>query len=195
MNKQKNMIVLFRYEQMLASEMIATIKRVEKECHGITQMYAKRIAIFQSENLPIMQGVEYDSDFYDFVAEMESVMGQIYIPTAKKILNNWYLWAKENLEAIRKIKPFEKSDNPIEKSDNPINWLIKNNFRIEHKCFAESATEEFIEEVKELMPQNSELYAKLKAAADEQYAGKIGERGFSYPYLVRVVAGFSEIWN
>lgn len=189
MNKQKNMIVLFRYEQMLASEMIATIKRVEKECHGITQMYAKRIAIFQSENLPIMQGVEYDSDFYDFVAEMESVMEcKIYIPTAKKILNNWYLWAKKNLEAIRKIKPFEKSENPID-------WLIKNNFRIEHKCFAESATEEFIEKVKELMPQNSELYAKLKAAADEQYAGKIGERGFSYPYLVNVVAGFWETWN
>lgn len=192
MNKLKNMIVLLRYEQkeskMLASEMIATIKRVEKECHGITQMYAKRIAIFQSENLPIMQGVEYDSDFYDFVAEMESVMGQIYIPTAKKILNNWYLWAKENLEAIRKIKPFEKSENPID-------WLIKNNFRIEHKCFAESATEEFIDKVKELMPQNSELYAKLKEAADEQYAGKIGERGFSYPYLVKVVAGFKENWN
>lgn len=192
MNKLKNMIVLLRYEQkeskMLASEMIATIKRVEKECHGITQMYAKRIAIFQSENLPIMQGVEYDSDFYDFVAEMESVMGQIYIPTAKKILNNWYLWAKENLEAIGKIKPFEKSKNPID-------WLIKNNFRIEHKCFAESATEEFIEKAKELMPQNSELYAKLKAAADEQYAGKIGERGFSYPYLIKVVAGFSENWN
>ena len=192
MNKLKNMIVLLRYEQkeskMLASEMIATIKRVEKECHGITQMYAKRIAIFQSENLPIMQGVEYDSDFYDFVAEMESVIGQIYIPTAKKILNNWYLWAKENLEAIRKIKPFEKSENPID-------WLIKNNFRIERKCFAESATEEFIEKVKELMPQNSGLYAKLKAAADEQYAGKIGERGFSYPYLVNVVAGFWETWN
>ena len=185
MNKQKNMIVLFRYEQMLASEMIATIKRVEKECHGITQMYAKRIAIFQSENLPIMQGVEYDSDFYDFVAEMESVMEcKIYIPTAKKILNNWYLWAKKNLEAIRKIKP-----KPFEKSENPIDWLIKNNFRIEHKYFAESATDEFIEKVKELMPQNSELYAKLKAAADEQYAGKIGERGFSYPYLVKVVAG------
>lgn len=191
MNKQKNMIVLFRYEQMLASEMIATIKRVEKECHGITQMYAKRIAIFQSENLPIMQGVEYDSDFYDFVAEMESVMEcKIYIPTAKKILNNWYLWAKKNLEAIRKIKP-----KPFEKSENLIDWLIKNNFRIEHKCFAESATDEFIEKAKELMPQNSELYAKLKAAADEQYAGKIGERGFSYPYLVNVVAGFSEIWN
>lgn len=189
MNKQKNMIVLFRYEQMLASEMIATIKRVEKECHGITQMYAKRIAIFQSENLPIMQGVEYDSDFYDFVAEMESIMEcKIYIPTAKKILNNWYLWAKKNLEAIRKLKPFEKSENPID-------WLIKNNFRIEHKCFAESATEEFIEKAKELMPQNSGLYAKLKAAADEQYAGKIGERGFSYPYLVNVVAGFWENWN
>lgn len=119
---------------MKSSEMIKTIKYVEKECHGITQMYAKRIASFQSEHLPIMQGVAYDSAFYNFVAEMERVMGcKIYIPTSKKILNNWYLWAKEILEAIRKIKPFKKADNPID-------WLIKNNFRIEHKCFAESAT-------------------------------------------------------
>lgn len=39
---------------MLASEMIATIKYVEREHHGITQMYSKRIVIFQSENLSVM---------------------------------------------------------------------------------------------------------------------------------------------
>ncbi|MGO5030160.1 MULTISPECIES: hypothetical protein [Agathobaculum] len=174
---------------MLASEMIATIKHVEKEHYGITQMYAKRIAIFQSENLPMTQGVEYDSAFYDFVAEMESVKKcKIYIPTAKKILNNWYLWAKDNLQALSKIEPFTYDPDPIQ-------LLIKNDFRVDYKCFAESATEESIEKIKGRMPQNSELFAKLKAVADKQYAETIGERGFSYPYLVKVVAGFCEVWN
>lgn len=173
---------------MLASEMIKTIKVVESEFHGITQMYAKRISIFQAENLPITQGVEYDEPFYDFVTEMECVMGcKIYIPTAKKIVNNWYLWAKNNIDALSKIEP-------IKPADNPIDWLIKNNFRIEHKCFAEDATEELIDKVRVLMPQNSELYARLKSVADKKYAAEIGERGFSYPYLVKVVAGFWEDW-
>lgn len=174
---------------MLASEMISTIKSVEKELHGITKMYPKRISIFQSEDLPLMQGVEYDSAFDDFVTEIEKVMEcKIYIPTAKKILNNWYLWAKDNLEALSKIEPLKKADNAID-------WLIKNNFRIDHKCFAENATEELIEKVKKQMPQSSELYLELKSIADKKYAEEIEERGFSYPYLVKVVAGFSKVWN
>lgn len=169
---------------MKSSEMIATIKYVEKEYHGNHSMYAERISIFQPQNLSMTQGVEYDSAFDEFVVEMQSAMdSKIYVPTAKKILNNWYLWAKENTEIIRK------------KADNSIDWLIKNNFRIEHKCFAENATKEFIETVKKIMPQDSELYAKLKMVADEHYAEQIGERGFSYPYLVKVVAGFSEAWD
>lgn len=172
---------------MLASDMISTIQFVEKECHGITKMYASRIKYFQRQNLPETQGVTYDEpSFSAFVKEMENEVKKVNIPTAKKILNNWYLWAKENLEALSKIEPFKKADNATE-------WLIKNNFRVDHKCFARSATEELIEKVKEQMPQNSEQYAELKSVADK--AEKIGERGFSYPYLVKVVAGFSEAWN
>lgn len=174
---------------MKANEMIETIKYIEKECHGITQMYAKRIAIFQSENLPIMQEVAYDEAFEEFHRELcETTGARVPIITAKKILNNWYLWAKENLEALRKIRPFEKASTPIE-------WLLKNDFRVDHRSFSKSATAEFIKKVKQQMPQNSQLYAQLKAAADKQYAGEIVKRGFSYPYLVKVVAGFYEAWN
>ena len=43
---------------MLASEMIAVIQYVEKTYHGITQMSTRRISFFQSQNLPVTQGVE-----------------------------------------------------------------------------------------------------------------------------------------
>ena len=173
---------------MKASEMVSIIKTVEKECIGL-DISAKRISLFQSENLPVTQEVEYDMGFYDFVKEMESVMQcKIYIPTAKKILNNWYLWAKSNLEALSKVEPFVDADNAID-------WLMKNNFRIDHKCFAKDATDKLIEKVKEQIPQDSELYAKLKSTADKTYTDEIGKRGFSYPYLVKVVAGFSEAWE
>lgn len=178
---------------MLASEMISTIKMVEKECHGITQMYSKRISIFQSENLPLMQGVQYDSAFEDFVAEIESVMEcKIYIPTAKKILNNWYLWAQNNLDALSKLEPLKSVDNM---KDNIIDWVIKNDFRIDHKAFAEIAREEFIEKIETQMPKNSELYFKLKSVADKKCIDEIGERGFSYSYLVKAIAGFSEFFK
>lgn len=174
---------------MKASEMISTIRYVEKEFHGITQMYAKRIAIFQSENLPMMQGVEYDDAFDEFHRELCEVTGaRVPVITAKKILNNWYLWAKDNLKALRNLQPFAKADTPID-------WLIHNNFRVDHKRFAESATEEYIEKVQELMPQDSGLYADLKSAADGTVEKTSGERGFSYPYLVKVVAGFWEAWD
>lgn len=171
---------------MKASEMIATIKYVEENHHGITKMYASRIKYFQRQNRSKTQGVTYDEPaFSDFIKEMEKEVKTVNMPTAKKILNNWFLWVQDNLEALSKIEPFVKADNAID-------WLIKNNFRVDHKCFAESATEELIKKVKEQMPQNSELYAKLKSVADKNY---VGERGFSYPYLVKVVAGFSETWN
>jgi hypothetical protein len=171
---------------MKASEMIATIKYVEENHHDIKKMYASRIKYFQRQNRSETQGVTYDEPaFSDFITEMEREVKKVNIPTAKKILNNWYLWAKNNLQALSKTEPFVKADNAID-------WLIKNNFRVDHKCFAESATEAFIDKVKEQMPQSSELYAKLKSVADKNYVGK---RGFSYPYLIKVVAGFSEAWN
>ncbi|MGO4370048.1 hypothetical protein AB4Z21_04475 [Paenibacillus sp. MCAF20] len=171
---------------MKSSEMIKTIKYVETNCHGINQMYKSRITYFQSQNLNKTQGVEYDSEFDDFVKELETVMEcKVYIPTAKKILNNWYLWAEENLDSIRKIEPFVKASEPIE-------WLILNHFRIEHASFVTDAKEESIQAVRDKMPKDSDLYKRLKDIADNQYPGK---RGFTYDYLVKVVAGFSEAWS
>lgn len=109
---------------MKASEMIATIKYVEKECHGITQMYASRINYFQNQNLPETQGVTYDEPFFsDFIKEMETKLKKVNRPTAKKILNNWYLWAKNNLEVLNKIEPFEKAD--ISHTNYEFNKFIK----------------------------------------------------------------------
>jgi hypothetical protein len=170
---------------MKASEMISTIKYVEKHCHGINQMYPTRISIFQKENLPVTQGVEYDAEFENWVIELEAVMEcKVYVPTARKILNNWYLWARDNLEALGTIKPFAKASDPI-------NWLILNDFRIEHAAFTNDVKEAAINEVIKIMPQDSDLFQNLKSAADKRYPGK---RGFTYPYLVKVVAGFSEAW-
>ncbi|MGO4540115.1 hypothetical protein [Paenibacillus sp. 2TAB19] len=171
---------------MKSSEMIKTIKYVETNCHGINQMYKSRITYFQTQNLNKTQGVEYDSEFEDFVKELETVMEcKVYIPTAKKILNNWYLWAEENLESLKKIEPFVKASEPIE-------WLILNHFRIEHATFSNDAKEDSIHAVRNKMPQDSDLYKRLKVIADKQYPGK---RGFTYEYLVKVVAGFSEAWS
>lgn len=172
---------------MLASEMISTITRVERENHGINRLYASRINWFQRQELSETQGVIYDEPFYsDFVREMENeIGGKINRPTAKKIVNNWYLWAKDNLDALSKIEPFKKADNAIE-------WLIINDFRIEHNVFARDATQTQIAKIQQLMPNNSELYQQLKAVADKN---QNGPRGFSYPYLVKVVAGFLEAWN
>lgn len=78
---------------MLASEMIPTITRVEKENHGINWLYASRIRLFQRRELSETQGVIYNEPFYsDFVRAMEKeIGGKINRPTAKKIVNNWNL--------------------------------------------------------------------------------------------------------
>jgi len=78
---------------MKVSKMIATIQLVEKN-----QWDASRIRYFQKQNLCETQGVIYDTAFGDFIKDLERVIGTVRIPTAKKILNNWYLWAKNSAE-------------------------------------------------------------------------------------------------
>lgn len=170
---------------MKSSEMISTIKYVEKHCHGINQMYISRISIFQTENLPETVAVEYDAEFDVLVKELEAVMEcKVYKPTAKKILNNWYIWAKNNLNAVRKIKPFVHTSDPID-------WLILNRFRIDHASFVRDVEEESINKIRDKMPKDSDLYKQLKTVADNKYPSK---RGSTYNYLVKVAAGFSEVW-
>ena len=171
---------------MLASEMIETIKHVEKNHHGINQMYASRINYFQSQNLSLTVEVEYDSAFDDFIADMEAALGgKVNLPTAKKILNNWYLWAEDNLERLSQLEPFVGASEPIE-------WLRKNNFRINHAQFAKEASEELIKEAREKLLRDSSLFKELKEVADRTYPGP---RGFNYDYLIKVVAGFSKGWT
>ncbi|PAF16982.1 hypothetical protein [Terribacillus saccharophilus] len=173
---------------MKAQEMLETIRHVEKVYHGITQMSKKRVKHFQREKSVMTVGVEYDSEFYLFIRKLKPVMGSnVYEPTAKKILNNWYLWATDSIKAPRRTEPFEYNTDPIE-------FLIKNDFRVDHKVFAKIANDnlQIVAEVKNKMPIDSILYRKLKNTADNAYPSP---RGFKYEYLVKVVAGFSVRWN
>ncbi|MDX5886404.1 hypothetical protein [Bacillus cereus group sp. BfR-BA-00999] len=172
---------------MKAKEMLKTIKYVEEKCHGITQMSKSRVRYFQRKNLPMMEGVEYDSSFDDFIQELKDVMGSgIAQITAKKILNNWYIWAEDNLNNLQSIPKFEHSSDPID-------FLIKNDFKVEHARFAKLAKDypNLIETVQIQMPKNSLLFQKLKNVADNTFPSP---RGFSYEYLTKVVAGFSSLW-
>jgi hypothetical protein len=164
--------------------MLETIRNVEKDYPGITQMSKKRVKHFQRENLAIMVGAEYDSEFYVFTRKLKLIMGSnVYEPTAKKILNNWYLWAKDNIKAKEETKPFEYDLDAIQ-------FLIKNNFRVEFKVFARLAKDnpQIVADVRKKMPKDSTLFQKLKTVADQAYPSS---RGFTYEYLVKVVAGFS----
>lgn len=173
---------------MKAKEMLKTIKYVEEQCHGITQMSKSRVRYFQRKNLPMMEGVEYDSSFDDFIQELKDVMGSgIAQITAKKILNNWYIWAEDNLNSFQSIPKFEQSSDPID-------FLIKNDFKVEHARFAKLAKDypDLIETFQIQMPKNSLLFQKLKNVTDSTFPSP---RGFSYEYLTKVVAGFSSLWR
>lgn len=92
---------------MKAKEMIDQIVDVEKNQHGINMMYPSRIAYFQRTTKydGVTVGCEYDHEFELFVGQMEQAIGgTIYRPTAKKILNNWFLWAYEQRQALRKAR-------------------------------------------------------------------------------------------
>ncbi|MGG3325493.1 hypothetical protein ABEQ76_16020 [Bacillus velezensis] len=172
---------------MRAQEMIQIIRQAEHNLHGIPFMDKSRIKYFQRKNWDIMKGVEYDSSFYAFVRELKQVMGSnIAEITAKKILNNWYLWAEDNIKSLEQIQPFEFSADAID-------FLINNNFRVDHKTFSELAKDPIaITSMKDKMPKDSILFLKLKTVADHAYPSP---RGFTYEYLVKVVAGFSTSWN
>ncbi|MGE6631592.1 hypothetical protein [Bacillus sp. NPDC077027] len=100
---------------MRAQEMIQIIRQVEHSLHGIPFIDKSRIRYFQRKNWDIMKGVKYDSSFYAFVRELKQVMGSnIAEITAKKILNNWYLWAEDNIKSLERIQPFEFSADAID---------------------------------------------------------------------------------
>lgn len=79
---------------MKSKDMIRLIKEVDQSQFGAQKMQAARVLYFQKASKfdGTTVGCEYDSNFDGFVNEMEQAIGgTIYRPTAKKILNNWYL--------------------------------------------------------------------------------------------------------
>lgn len=92
---------------MTSKTMIELIRDVERNQHGIQKMYASRIAYFQrtARYDNIMVACKYGTDFDQFVIDMEQAIGgKIYRPTAKKILNNWFLWSYEQRQALRRLR-------------------------------------------------------------------------------------------
>lgn len=88
---------------MKSKDMIRLIKEVDQSQFGAQKMQAARVLYFQKASKfdGTTVGCEYDSNFDVFVNEMEQAIGgTIYCPTAKKILNNWYLWALEQRKRL-----------------------------------------------------------------------------------------------
>ncbi|KZD41785.1 hypothetical protein B4083_1418 [Bacillus cereus] len=173
---------------MKAKEMLKVIKEVETLQHGIKSWTVERARTFQTENLDEQEKIEFDSTFYEFVETLNTLYGcRVAIPTAKKILNNSYIAARNNKLAIQAITPME-----IKVDSDVIEFLITNGFNIDHAVFAKGVSQEAVEEIKEAMPKDSALFRRLKNAADLAYPSP---RGFSYDYLNKVVAGFSSVWH
>ncbi|KAA0965278.1 hypothetical protein FQ087_02925 [Sporosarcina sp. ANT_H38] len=99
---------------------------------------------------------------------------------------------EENLEGNRQslyhIKDFKYDQDPIK-------FLLENSFRIEWDVFAKGATESEIEKIKERMPNGSQLHLDLKEVANKAIYPNGSTRGISYDFLVRVVSGFSSMWD
>lgn len=90
-------------------------------------MQAARVLYFQKASKfdGTTVGYEYDSNFDGFVNEMEQAIGgTIYRHTAKKILNNWYLWALEQRKKIiseqlnKRLSCLKKITQKMKKQEN-----------------------------------------------------------------------------
>ncbi|MEG0022518.1 MAG: hypothetical protein ACRCYC_00990 [Paraclostridium sp.] len=79
--------------------------------------------------------------------------------------------------------------------------FIKLNFdRIDIKEFRKVIDEEIpqieLDEVMKRIPQNSEIHIWLKRKFDSRYFdGNQEERGVTYPYLIKAIAGFKQLWK
>ncbi|NCA66294.1 hypothetical protein [Bacillus cereus] len=80
-------------------------------------------------------------------------------------------------------------------SSEPIEWLLENGFLIEWDVFAKEATGSEIEKIKERMPKGSQLHLDLKEVANKAIYPNGSTRGVSYEFLVKILAGFSSVWE
>lgn len=171
---------------MKSKEALDFIREVELNQHGIKEWTVERARMFQKQNLNEQVEIEYELLFIAFLDYLRELYGcRVTIPTAKKILNNAYIRARDNRRALANIKPFEYKSNPFE-------FLLKNDFRIDYVSFAKVATPDLINYVKKEMPQNSKLSIRMKEVADKKCSNK---RGFNYNYLVKSIAGFLSFWD
>lgn len=95
--------------------MIATINYAET-FYGTTQSVPSRIKQMQEKNLSKWIGVTYDEPaFRNFSKSLEAVLnGKVYAPTAKKILNNWFVASEEQLQKAGKIQLLTPTANPVD---------------------------------------------------------------------------------
>lgn len=162
------------------------IREVELTQHGIKEWTVERARMFQKQNLNEQVEIEYELSFIVFLDYLRKLYGcRVTIPTAKKILNNAYIRARDDRRALASIKPFEYKNNPFD-------FLLKHGFEIDYVSFAKVATPYLINYVKKEMPQNSELAIRMKEVVDKKYSNK---RGFNYNYLVKSIAGFLSVWD
>ncbi len=95
--------------------------------------------------------------------------------------------ASGNRQCLSHIRPFEYNSDPIE-------FLLKNEFRIEWDVFAREATDSEVAKIEERMPKGCQLHIDLKKVADKAIYPDGSPRGIAYDYLVKVIAGFSSAW-
>lgn len=172
-------------------EISNSIQDMQKLVGGLIEewlVYDDDVAIVFNErgkllDLPLNRKFENDiirGDFFICYSPLES---------------EYYHSLPENL-AKKYMKKFEMPEfewlTPFQMTNDAIDFLLKNNFRIDHEVFAEWADEKYIAVVKKIMPENSELFKKLKQVADKKTCNP---ENFTYEYLVKAVAGFKEAWE
>lgn len=168
---------------MKAKEMLELIVYIEKNYHGLNRWSLERAKYFQRKKISEQIDIELDSSFYDFLKFLSDLYGcNVHISTAKRILNNAYIWARDNARALQKVEPFKSSRNEFD-------FILKNISRIDHAAFAKGASQEVIDILKNKIPKNSKLANEMLSAVNKEYSGS---GGFTYNYFIKVVAGFLE---
>lgn len=92
---------------MNSRDMINLIVDIERTQHGIKKWYPSRIRYFQTTHRfdDHTYEVSYDGAFENWIRDLENALGgKIYRPTAKKILNNWYAWSREQRTALLNVR-------------------------------------------------------------------------------------------
>lgn len=91
-------MALPRLSRYSDAELLALIRQEEQaSCGPDTAFSTRRIQHFQTAwQAPYTLGVDYGPAFRGFMRDLSRKLeGRIYLPTQKKIFNNWAYWALE----------------------------------------------------------------------------------------------------